>query len=94
MPLTPCLRCGALGSGSYCRDHDPRRDHGWRGSGGAQAKFRRRTLARAGGRCAGCGARDVALEAHHPLGQAGGHDQVGVALCEACHRGVHARRSA
>jgi 5-methylcytosine-specific restriction endonuclease McrA len=89
VPLTPCLTCGALCSGSYCAEHKP--GHGLRGSGGKQTTFRRRTLARTGGRCALCGSREN-VEAHHPVALAvgGTHDQRGVPLCAECHRALHA----
>ena len=84
MPSVPCLRCGALGPGSYCPAHDPRRSHGWRVSGGRAATFRRRTLKRTGGRCARCGSTQ-GVQAHHPYREA----KVGIPLCAACHQDAH-----
>lgn len=101
MPLRPCLRCGALGQGSYCPQHHPdrgrvRRTPG-RGSGAKAAAFREVVLALAGHRCEAIvdGKRCTAtegLEAHHvrPLAQGGKNDprRNGRALCRRHHRMV------
>jgi hypothetical protein len=87
VPQTPCLRCRALCNGSYCPRHRPSRRSAARGSGGAQATFRRRTLAKYGERCFRCGSTNR-VEAHHvhPLAEDGSQDDVGVPLCWQCHR--------
>jgi 5-methylcytosine-specific restriction endonuclease McrA len=90
MPKRPCLTCGKLVAGSYCKPHDPKpkRYREKRGSGWAQSRFRAAVLRRARGRCEGCGQAGVALEAHHirPV-SAGGthHPSNGAALCDVCH---------
>jgi len=56
----PCLRCGALTEGSYCREHQPRRLRG------RQLKqLRTREFAAHGHRRADCGRSDAPLEVHH-----------------------------
>lgn len=99
MPSRPCLGCGRLGPGSYCKGCQPNRfNKTKRGSGGKASTFRRKTLAITGGACAICGGRDR-VEAHH-LGDTdaeGGvplcrrhHGQVTAAENLARSRGVHA----
>ena len=93
-PTRPCLRCGRLlGSGSYCRAHRPdkrspdKRSPG-RGSGGRAATFRRKVLAKTGGRCAVCGVKE-GVEAHHvvSLSRGGSNDPAnGVPLCREHHK--------
>ena len=84
MPARPCIRCGALTpSGSYCPRHRPSRfNRAKRGSGWQASRFRKKTLAATGGRCAVCGSTD-GVEAHH-LGASDAEG--GVALCRRCHR--------
>ena len=84
--LKPCITCGRLGPGSYCRRHRPSRLDPRRGSGPARAKFRRETLSKSGGRCAVCGSPE-GVEAHHvqPLALGGTHSGEGVPLCRRCH---------
>ncbi len=95
MPQRPCITCGKLGVGSYCRAHQPSRRHPNRKSGGAQETFRRRVLKAAGERCQRCGAVGVPLQAHHVVGIAkgGSHEGEGVALCRRCHREVERKAS-
>jgi hypothetical protein len=93
MPLRPCIRCGRLGHGSYCRQHDPRRARykQKRGSGWQASRFRAKVLARSRGRCERCGSTDR-VQAHHGLPAARygpGDASIGVALCARCHAGAH-----
>jgi hypothetical protein len=89
MPLTPCLTCGALTTGSYCPRHRPDRRSRYRGKRHEQRAFRKRTLAKTGGACAVCGSTDRVV-AHHPLplARGGTHEQEGVPLCHAHHQAV------
>ncbi len=83
--LKPCITCGRLGQGSYCRAHQPSRfNKQKRGSGWQASRFRAKVLAVTGGACAWCGSRD-GVQAHHvgPTDAEGG-----VALCRRCHRKV------
>src|SRR2546430_1099442 len=94
MPLRPCIRCGALTSGSYCPEHVPdrggaTRETPGRGSGSRRAAFRERVGEAAGWRCqaivngARCPVTDRSqLEAHHVEPVRGtGVDGRGVLLC-------------
>jgi len=81
----PCLSCGRLlDRGSRCRECNPR------GTSARQAKFRRETLAKSGGRCARCGSGDR-VQAHHdpPVADGGGAAVDGEPLCRRCHRQAH-----
>ena len=107
MPKRPCIRCGVLVSGSYCQAHDPgrARDRGrYRVTPGrsarAQAKFRARVIAQAGGRCQFVdeyGQRcnvTTGLTAHHliPFIESGSMDPAsGACLCTHHHAVVEAR---
>ena len=93
MPMRPCLVCGDLASGSYCRDHRPRSQrHPNRGSGATSAKFRAETLAKTGGVCVMCGTA-VDVTAHHvvPVAAGGSNDAArnGVPLCREHHLLAH-----
>jgi 5-methylcytosine-specific restriction endonuclease McrA len=86
-PLTPCLRCGRLGAGSYCRAHARPlgSTHAWR-------TLRVRVLARDRWTCQECGA--PASDVDHVLPRAyGGPDTAPnlLALCARCNRGKRAR---
>ena len=98
MPLRPCLTCGALGTGSYCPRHVPKRasrQTPGRGGGADAARFRQAVLARAGHQCQFVNADGVrcsttlGLQAHHVLPIAAGGDardpDNGVALCRRHH---------
>ena len=87
MPSKPCLTCGKLGPGSYCKKCQPSRfNKKLRGSGGKAASFRRRTLKAYGDACLICGSRD-GVEAHH-LGDR--DEDGGVPLCRRHHREITA----
>ena len=62
----------------------------FRGTG--QAAFRKRMLAKTGGRCAVCGSTDRVV-AHHPhqLQHGGTHEQEGMPLCHRHHQEVERR---
>jgi 5-methylcytosine-specific restriction endonuclease McrA len=85
----PCVDCGMLiPRGSRCRRCQPKRVTPGRGSGADQARFRRETLAKTGGRCYLCGSTER-VEAHHVIGlrEGGANDGEtnGVPLCRLCH---------
>jgi hypothetical protein len=67
MPSTPRLSCGALSTGSYCARHRrvPPQSR-FRGKSHEQRTFRKRTLAKTGGRCAvpGCSTPTDRVVAH------------------------------
>ena len=91
MALRPCLRCGTLGTASYCGTCQPSYRHPSRGSGNDARRFRAVVLARASGRCERCGSRED-VEAHHrlPLHSGGTNSPAnGAALCRRCHRDAH-----
>ncbi len=99
MGLKPCIVCGEVGPGSYCRKHDPARTrprNPARGSGWQASRWRARVLEQSGGRCVVCGSTD-GVEAHHERaladgGEAGGE---GIALCKQHHeRATRAERRA
>jgi 5-methylcytosine-specific restriction endonuclease McrA len=81
MALKPCLRCGALSSGSYCRQHQPRlRGRRW-------MALRERAFAAHGRRCADCGRSDALLEVHHVNGDPLDNRLANtIPLCRDCHR--------
>ena len=91
MPSRPCLTCGALSDGSYCRRHRPSRTgrprpfpHGW-----AATKWRTKILAASDGRCVVCGSTDRVSAHHlHPIHRGGDPQGAGVALCHAHHAEV------
>jgi 5-methylcytosine-specific restriction endonuclease McrA len=76
----PCLACGVLTDGSYCRPHQPRlRGRRW-------MELRERVFAAYGRRCADCGRSDVALEVHHVNGDPMDNRIANtVPLCRDCH---------
>jgi 5-methylcytosine-specific restriction endonuclease McrA len=59
----PCLICGALAEGSYCKRHQP-----WRPRGRVNRQLRARVFATYGRRCMYCGRSNVPLEVHHVNG--------------------------
>ena len=78
----PCLTCGTLVDGSYCREHQPRRTRGRHQLG----KLRARVFAAYGHRCLDCGRSDVALEVHHVNGDPMDNRIANtVPLCRDCH---------
>jgi predicted restriction endonuclease len=79
----PCLVCGELVSGSYCRAHEPERP---RPRGRDNARLRARVFAFYGYRCRACGRADVALEVHHRNGNPlDNRIQNTIPLCRDCH---------
>ncbi len=94
MPFTPCIRCGALGTGSYCDAHRPQ---AWRVRPSPSSRSRPSPAQRArikrrdGGRCVRCGSTER-LRVHHRkhVADGGGHDDANlVTLCDACHGVEH-----
>jgi hypothetical protein len=92
-PLRPCLRCGQLGTGSYCASCQPQRKTSGRSSR-PQHRFRVEVLDAAGHRCQWVSADGVrceetsGLQAHHLalFRDTGSYDPAdGVALCPAHH---------
>jgi hypothetical protein len=89
----PCLRCGALTTGSYCARCQPVRTTPGR-SARPQQRFRAQVIARANGQCqwwedgVRCSERSE-LHAHHlaPFIETGSYDpRHGIALCLRHHR--------
>ena len=94
MPVKPCITCGELGAGSYCRRHQPSRVSPGRGGGATIRAYRKKALARDGHRCRALlptGERcpvTVGLEVHHlvALADGGSHAlQNLVTLCQPHH---------
>jgi 5-methylcytosine-specific restriction endonuclease McrA len=84
MALKPCLTCGVLTEGSYCRAHEP-----WRPRGRLNRKLRARVFAAYGRRCRHCGRADGPLEVHHVNGDPADNRLANtIPLCRDCHHEV------
>lgn len=77
----PCLTCGVLTEGSYCREHRP-----YRLRGRQLKQLRARVFATYGRQCADCGRSDVPLEVHHVNSDPTDNRILNtIPLCRACH---------